>query len=87
MPDAAPFVSYSLFAQDQEGGLCCAVRQDQAVPGFVAGWMFKGVIAQAGDAPPDFKPQAAQAATALTGFYLFHSLRTARMRLPDSAAA
>ncbi|HEV7439384.1 MAG TPA: hypothetical protein VGN94_07120 [Methylobacterium sp.] len=87
MPDEAPFVSYSLFAQDQDGGLCCAVRQDQPVPGFVAGWMFKGVIAEAGDAPLDFKPHAAQAATALTGFYLFHSLRTARMQLPDSVAA
>ncbi|KAB1069634.1 hypothetical protein [Methylobacterium planeticum] len=87
MPHEEPFVSYSLFAQDQEGGLCCAVRQDQPVPRFVEGWTFTGVIAEAAAAPPDFKLRAAQAATELTGFYLFHSLRTARMRLPDSVAA
>jgi hypothetical protein len=71
-------VSYSLFAQDGEDSLCCAVRQDQPVPGFVAHWQFRGTVTDSLDAPPDFKPRAAQAATQLTGFYLFVDLRGAR---------
>ncbi|WP_336487404.1 hypothetical protein [Methylobacterium nigriterrae] len=85
MPVEEPFVSYSLFAKDSEAGLCCAVRQDQPIPRFVEGWTFKGVIREARDAPPDFRPHAAHAATALTGFYLFHSLRGARQPEPVAA--
>ncbi|MDR7039642.1 MULTISPECIES: hypothetical protein [Methylobacterium] len=76
--EEGPFLSYSLFAKEPDGGLCCAVRQDQPVPDFVEGWSYAGTIADAREAPPDFRPRAAQAATSLTGYYLFLCLRSRR---------
>ncbi|GEP03867.1 hypothetical protein [Methylobacterium oxalidis] len=79
MPDEeGSFLSYSLFAKEPDCGLCCAVRQDQPLPGFVEGWSYAGTIADMREAPPDFRPRAAQAATSLTGYYLFLSLRPRR---------
>lgn len=66
--------SYNVFRRRREHDLCCAVRQDLPVPPFVQGreWMFGGTVVDDGThTPAGFQPSAAEAATQLTGFYIF----------------
>jgi hypothetical protein len=68
---------YQLFASRTDEGVLCAVRQDRDVPSFLhgEGWAFSGVLADLNAAPADFDLKAAQAGSALMGYYLFLALR------------
>ena len=65
---------YNLFRRKLEEDLYCAVPEDRPVPGFVAeNWEFRGRLGEAEAAPRGFRPEAAQAATRATGYYIFHA--------------
>ena len=67
--------SYNLFRL-KDGGLCCAVPQTRAVPGFVDGsrWVFGGTFQDASPPPAGFDRKAAATAVRFNGFYLFQAI-------------
>ena len=67
---------YNLFRRKPEEDLYCAVPEDRPVPGFVAGeWEFRGRVAETDPPPSGFRIDSAQAATRLSGYYVFHTWR------------
>ena len=68
--------AYNVFRHKRQQALQCAVRQDRPVPAFVNGevWDFGGTVEATEAVPPGFRPEAAQEAMRLTGYYLFHAL-------------
>ena len=70
---------YNLFRRKLEEDLYCAVPEDRPVPDFVAeNWEFRGRLGEteveAEAAPSGFRPEAAQAATQATGYYIFNAV-------------
>lgn len=70
--------SYNLFQRKSDRDLYCAVSEDRPVPGFLSGeaWEYRRTIVEHLAAPSGFKLDAAEAASRLTGFYLFMTLRS-----------
>lgn len=66
---------YNLFRRKGQRALCCAVRQDKLVPTFLHGeaWDFGGTIFNDATQPTGFQAKAANEATTINGYYLFHA--------------
>jgi hypothetical protein len=69
--------AYNLFRRRDERCLICAVPEDCAVPGFIAGeaWDFDGKLTEAAAAPMGFDANAATNSVRSEGFYLFEELQ------------
>jgi len=67
---------YNLFRHRDNQDLVCAVPEDHAVPGFIAGraWGFDRKLTEPATAPMGFNTRAATNGVRLNGFYLFQSL-------------
>lgn len=67
---------YNLFRLNEVEGLCCAVPESAAVPGFVGGgrWSFGGRLDETSARPLDFDDRAADTAIRFNGFYLFQTV-------------
>ena len=65
--------AYNLFRHRRKQELVCAVPEDCAVPGFIAGeaWNFDRKLTEPATAPTGFDTSAATTAIRLNGFYLF----------------
>lgn len=68
--------SYNLFRLKDGDGLCCAVPENRAVPGFVSGgrWTFGGKVEDSSSHLPGFNGKAAATAVRFNGFYLFQTV-------------
>lgn len=68
--------SYNVFCLKSVGGLCCAVPESRAVPGFLMGgrWAFGGKLDDPSAAPTGFNDRAAETGVRFNGFYLFETL-------------
>ena len=67
--------TYNVFARRRLPALCCAIAQESPVPSFINNetWMFGGTLKPLEVIPGGFQPKAAQEATQILGYYLFHS--------------
>ncbi|WP_336492619.1 hypothetical protein [Methylobacterium nigriterrae] len=68
--------TYNVFHRRQQPELRCAVRQDRPIPTFISGetWDCGGTVRPTEPTPAGFRLEAADAATRLTGYYLFQTL-------------
>lgn len=68
--------AYNVFMRKQQPALRCAVAQDGPVPRFIQSetWEFGGTLSSSEPIPLGFHPRAAQDATKVMGYYLFHAL-------------
>ena len=68
--------AYNLFRHRGNQDLVCAVPEDHAVPGFIAGsaWDFDRKLMESATAPIGFDTRVAANGVRLNGFYLFRSL-------------
>jgi hypothetical protein len=68
--------TYNLFRHRDNQDLVCAVPEDCAVPGFIAGrvWDFDRKLTEPATVPMGFNTRAATNGVRLNGFYLFQSL-------------
>ncbi len=69
--------TYNLFRHRNKQDLVCAVPEDCAVPGFIAGrtWDFDRTLTEPAAVPRGFNADAATNGVRLNGFYLFQSFR------------
>ena len=69
---------YNLFASKTDIGVCCAIRLDRPIPGFLNGaeWEHRGLLTDAASTPRDFNARAAHEAAGLNSYYLFTALRS-----------
>jgi hypothetical protein len=68
--------AYNVFLRRHRPGLCCAVREDCPVPGFLdaEGWHFGYTVRSRADVPASFQSKPAHEANCRLGFYLFHDV-------------
>jgi hypothetical protein len=70
--------SYNVFARRRSPALRCAIAQGSPVPRFIQNetWEFGGTIKPSESIPGGFQPKAAQEATQILGYYLFHAMHS-----------
>lgn len=68
--------AYNVFRRAGEDDLHCAIPEDRPLPGFLGGerWTFSGKVTGADNAPRGFGARAAETASRINGFYVFHLL-------------
>jgi hypothetical protein len=68
--------AYNVFLRKHKPGLCCAVREDMPVPGFLdaARWSYGYTARSKADVPAAFQSEAAHEASSRLGFYLFQDV-------------
>lgn len=68
--------TYNVFARKHQPALRCAIPQGSAVHSFIQSetWRFGGTVKPSESIPRGFQPKAAQEATQILGYYLFHSM-------------
>ncbi|MER2263574.1 hypothetical protein [Methylobacterium oxalidis] len=72
-------IAFNIFRRRRQRSLCCAVRQSKPVPLFIQGetWEFGGTLSPSEALPAGFQLEAADDATRILGYYLFHGLSPA----------
>lgn len=84
----AEHVNWNMFRRRAESFLWCAVPADFALPSFLFSgeWIYSGQRPCARDGLPGISPAVAAHGAALSGFYLFHSFRSARVGMVEEGA-